>query len=584
MANFLKGLAGGLETGARLGALLQEKEERDRIEELRKAAPTESQGYTAAQGRQLEALVNSGGYDIVPQYAPPAEGQTQGLFTGYQSVPKANLQDQASWDMPAAPQTYAPQRVTDFLGQRYEGGLAPERMETIRTRAMANAVADPRLRQQMLLAVTAEERAQEAELRAKEDQAYQQRIRPTQQKALEQQTTLGGIQLTVAEREAEKVKKYDEGLAEINKKEFEKPEERTQALLSLIESTRGVEAAQKLKSSYSADELNQISIQSKKFDEGFRQSRAKGVIPALEWFDEQNTSFKLERDPKNPFRYIQINQDGTRSIFADAKNERELGMIIDAKAKPGGFLELAKYDLDVRRTDASVSLAGVQAKALKDRSNAEKMGGTQYFTGQDGNMYAATPVFSQSGGLKFETTQVNPNNIKFQKPGTEKDSKPIKVEEEGTKVTIDGQLRVADGLGKYIDPKGVLPSERLKALQKSNIPDDLSAELPWNQNGTAVGFGGKAYDVRNPADMKALKTDYERLGRNTIEVEESQKKIPRQQTGLRYDPYGASQRPRMGATQEEVNAFNARKAREALNRGIAQSQTDLYNTRQYGLE
>jgi hypothetical protein len=199
-------------------------------------------------------------------------------------------------------------------------------------------------------------------------------------------------------------------------------------------------------------------------------------------------------------------------------------------------------------------------------------------------MYASTPVFSQKGGLTFETTRVNPDNIKFQKPGTEKDSKPIKAEEEGTKVTINGELRVADGLGKYIDPKGVLPSERLKVLQKSNIPDNLSAELPWNQNGTAVGFGGKAYDVRNPADMKALKADYERLGRNTIEVEEGQKNIPRQQTGLRYDPYGASQRPRMGATQEEVNAFNARKAREALNRGIAQSQTDLYNTRQYGLE
>jgi hypothetical protein len=74
----------------------------------------------------------------------------------------------------------------------------------------------------------------------------------------------------------------------------------------------------------------------------------------MEWFDEQNAAFKLERDPKNPFRVIQVNQDGSRQLFADAKNERELGMIVDAKAKPGGWLELAKFDLDQKKADASI--------------------------------------------------------------------------------------------------------------------------------------------------------------------------------------------------------------------------------------
>jgi hypothetical protein len=177
------GWASGLQSGLQLGRAIKEGQERLAMEKIQGATADELEGYTEAQGRQLEGLAKSGGYDIVPQYAPADEGQTQGLFTGYQAVPRAGLQDQASGDMPAAPQTYAPQRVTDFLGQRYEGGLAPERMETIRTRAMANAVADPRLRQQMLMSVTAEERAQTAEGRAAAGELRAQEGFKTQQEA-----------------------------------------------------------------------------------------------------------------------------------------------------------------------------------------------------------------------------------------------------------------------------------------------------------------------------------------------------------------------------------------------------------------
>ena len=40
----------------------------------------------------------------------------------------------------------------------------------------------------------------------------------------------------------------------------------------------------------------------------------------------------------------------------------------------------------------------------------------------------------------------------------------------------------------------------------------------------------------------------------------------------------------MGATQAEIDAFNAQKALQARNRAIAQRQTDLYNAQQLGLE
>jgi hypothetical protein len=269
-----------------------------------------------------------------------------------------------------------------------------------------------------------------------------------------------------------------------------------------------------------------------------------------------------------------------------------LGWAVQKQTMEKNAAAINASNAQVRASDAQASLAGphgevlrAQADYYKNKGNADKMGGTQYFNGQDGNMYASTPVFSPTGGLTFQTTKVNPDAVKFQKPGVEgAGTKPVDVKEEGTKVTIGGQLRVADGLGNYIDPKGILPSARSKVLTEANIPDNLAAELPWAKDGTAVGFGGKSYDVRNAADMKALKADYERLGKNTIAVEEGQKNIPRHQTGVRYDPYGASQRPRMGATQAEVDAFNAARAREALSRQIGQSQTNMYNVQQYGLE
>jgi hypothetical protein len=177
----------------------------------------------------------------------------------------------------------------------------------------------------------------------------------TQQAAAQQQGLLTGARLTEVQRTQNLQAALDARLADINQQKFDKPEMRTQAILSLVEELQGPQAAAQLRANYTQQELNDISLQSKKFEEGYRQSRAKGVFSAMEWFDEQNAAFKLERDPKNPFRVIQVNQDGSRQLFADAKNERELGMIVDAKAKPGGWLELAKYDLDQQKAQAAIA-------------------------------------------------------------------------------------------------------------------------------------------------------------------------------------------------------------------------------------
>lgn len=184
------GWASGLQAGIQLGNAFKQGQERRRMEDIQQATPETSQGYTAEQGAQLEAMAKAinpetgrpyyqvnagegGNYTVTPDFT---ESQRPVGLTG---TPTEN-----------APIAYDQQRVTNFLGKRYEGELAPERVEGLRTRAMAEATADPRMRQQMLMEATrAEREAVEAPLRLQ---------------GLKQSTELGGVQLTAAQR-AEKM-------------------------------------------------------------------------------------------------------------------------------------------------------------------------------------------------------------------------------------------------------------------------------------------------------------------------------------------------------------------------------------------
>jgi hypothetical protein len=101
--------------------------------------------------------------------------------------------------------------------------------------------------------------------------------------------------------------------------------------------------------------------------------------------------------------------------------------------------------------------------------------------------------------------------------------KPMDVKEEGTKVTVGGRLMYADGLGGFIPggangkPAGVLPSDRASVLKKAGVPDNVIDRLEWNKDGTAVGLNGMRFGLD---ELKNIKTEFERLGRNNIKVDE----------------------------------------------------------------
>jgi hypothetical protein len=346
MADFFKGLAGGFGTGLQLSQAVRERNMRDALaQEAGKYGVTEG-AYGPGLQENIQQLQGLREQD--PAQAPAYDQaiaeltRRQGLTAPDYSVASG---PQSYGTRQEARQAAAPMRTEGLAGVYRQAGDV----------AQADALEARAFDQQRGIAREARDVAREGRDVAREGRDVQ--AFDTQQAAAEQQGLLTGARLTDVQRTQNLQAALDTRLADINKQEFKKPEMRTQAILSLVEELQGPQAAAQLRANYSQQELNDISLQSKKFEEGYRQSRAKGVTSALEWFDEQNTSFKLERDPKNPFRVIQVNQDGSRQLFADAKNERELGMIVDAKAKPGGWLELAKYDLDQKKIDAAIRVS-----------------------------------------------------------------------------------------------------------------------------------------------------------------------------------------------------------------------------------
>jgi hypothetical protein len=223
-----------------------------------------------------------------------------------------------------------------------------------------------------------------------------------------------------------------------------------------------------------------------------------------------------------------VNKDLAAAVREELKIDVELGKTNnDANYKTG---TLAKQQEELRLKGEELGIKRGQANATaqyyKDRGNMDRMGATSYFTGTDGNTYASVPTMGKNGPT-FQTVRVNPEGVKMTKVGSGADMKPADVKEEGTKVTIGGKLQYADGLGGYVPagpngkPAGVLPSERQAALKKAGVPDNVIDRVEWNSAGTAVAINGMRFDLN---ELKNIKTEYERLGKNEIIAEEDRKR------------------------------------------------------------
>lgn len=461
MADFFKGLAGGFGTGLQFGqAMRQRRMEDDLAQEAGRYGVTEG-AYGEGLGQNLQQVI--GLRDQALQQL------NEGASLRGEEVTPEQRQQVLDQYTPAMSEL---SRRVGLQGPDYSVASGPTNFAT---RQEARQAAAP-LRAEGLAGVYRQygdvAKADELEARAFDQQraiareARDVKSFETQQKAAEQQGLLTGAQLTDIQRKQNLQAALDLRLADINSQTFEKPEMRTQAILSLVEELQGPQAAAQLRESYSKDELTQISLQAKKFDEGYRQARSKGVLSAMDWFDEQNTSFKLERDPKNPFRVIQVNTDGSRTLFADAKNERELGMIVDAKAKPGGWLELAKFDLDQKKADDL-------AKYYRDVAGSRGATGLKQKVADFKEVYGRDPTEEEKGVLAGLTTKA-PNKpeadrdawLKAEQKLIENDATPEAIEAQRTAFFV--RRGYAPAAARQVLEAGVNPATG-KPLTRSDV-------------------------------------------------------------------------------------------------------------------
>lgn len=405
MADFFKGLAGGMQSGLQLGQQLRQRRMEDELAQAY-AKPQEFTDYTPEQLKQIQGLQAAGGYDV--QAVPGAEGAAPTLR--YSARQGANYYDDMG--QPEAPIDIAPQRVQRYGGQTVAGQFDPAQLRGLQMREAAGVLGrygDVRG------AAALEMQAEDFNARA-EDRAYQAKRRPLEMQQLEgsiagqaQQRELAGIQIGGAKRTEAREVGFNTAFDKINSTKYETPAERDAAVLTAVSQYKGPEAAAQLQANYSTNERNNILTQGAKFDQTIKQARMKGPVAALKAIDELNDSFTLEVDG---FKVTQVNKDGSRVPFLQGKNADEFALLVDSRIKDGGAFELAKFRQDELTKNAQIAYYNSLAKKAASESGAaaNQLSGVQVGyardekTGQPIQVMSALRFNKRSGEL--ESVQV----------------------------------------------------------------------------------------------------------------------------------------------------------------------------------
>lgn len=386
MADFFRGLSGGFQSGLQLGQAMRDKQQREELAQVY-AKPDSYLDYTAAGQKQIQDLAASGLYNL--EAVPGAEGVAPTL----RYTPKQGLMsyDASGNGVTEAPIEIAPQQVQRYAGRVAEGQFDPMALQGLRAREAARVVGaygDPvRAAQLEADALRMEREAVEAPLR---------------QQSLRQQVELGGIQVGQARTAQEKTTGFDAAFAKINDTKYDKPEEKDAAVLAAVAQFRGPEAAAALQANYSTNERNKLLNDGTRFDQIIRQARLKGPAAALKAIDELNDSFTLEIDG---FKVTQVNKDGTRVPFLEAKSADEFALSVDSRIKEGGAFELAKFRLDEDTKKAQVGYYNAMAKKASQEGAANQLSGVQlgYSRDEKGNpvqVMSALRFNKKSGDLE----------------------------------------------------------------------------------------------------------------------------------------------------------------------------------------
>lgn len=320
MADWARSLQSGFQTGIQLGGAVRQRRLEDALaEEAAKYAPTEvASGEEALRGFR-EGTAQTGTFTI-----PNADG------SGGLEVTPAQYEQQYLGGLQQRPAGYT------VGGQDYASLAAAEQAAAgSRAAGLANVY-----------------------------RQYGDVGKAEEMMGLSRQSQLQNLQISEAQRQQD----FNTALQDLSKQEFTNPEDRTNATLAVYErfDPKGAVA---LRSSYTQNQLNEITLDAKKFEKDFTQARAKGLDSVIKWYDSVNDGFTLRRDGN---RIIQTDTAGNEQVFAEGTND-EIMMRMDALATPGGYLNLAKAQADMARSKEQTELAKAQRLGLPAAAQTDAM-------------------------------------------------------------------------------------------------------------------------------------------------------------------------------------------------------------------
>jgi hypothetical protein len=338
--------ARGFQTGwSAVGEAIEEREKRKLREGLKRAGSLEQETIDPAEmARNLEgAGINP---DTGQPYYTVSGGMVQPNFE-YEGMqrPAGGLRERQQYQPSSYGASIALPETTQYqLGGRTQGTqFSPEEVNRARTEEMARVY----------------------EQQGMPEEAMRMRQLAQQQELTGIQRQREKLQLSTAQRQQE----FDTALQNVNKQKFEKPEDRTAAILDVYRSYDPKGAAQ-LEASYTQNELNKITLDAKKFEQNYKEARAKGVDSVIDWYDSVNDGFTLRRDGNIVYRTDATT--GQETVFLQG-TDRELMSQLDAYATPGGFLNLAKTEADIAKSQAQTALARSQAGAINPTAQRQEM-------------------------------------------------------------------------------------------------------------------------------------------------------------------------------------------------------------------
>ena len=483
--------------------------------DIQTAKPEESQGYTAQDGAQLEAIANAKDANGNPYYQVEAQpGGNYGIRANFEYAG-----NDGQMVPPGAVTGIQQRRVADFLGNRYDAEqLTPERLDALRGRALAGVISktDPIRGLGLMQQLKAGER---------EDQrfAWETEAQPLKQRAAQLQV-LGAERGERQGQRGDLVQQYEDSAMKM-------PEEEVRGALTSYLNTNKSDlpllVTGTTKGGFMMAERNpqtgeigpSFSVPlavGRKLVVG-RQLAEQGMgAEALKYLSgvDENITGVIERYNKQTLDVAKVNNDAAYRRGALANDSARVDIAREnARFNRDRLTAKDKAESDAADFQSKVDgvMEGYQAAMAAKSPEAAAIYAREY-----DQLRATAPK-----GLRLPS--INALNS-AQKPGG--DAKAVEVPEAGKLMQRGGQRFVTDGIGGEIPadangrPIGIMPDRRAAALKAAGVPDNYLDKFQWNADGTAVGYNGLRFGLD---ELSAIPKELKRIERNTLAAEEDAK-------------------------------------------------------------